>query len=97
METTCEYLYDKVMWVSTDEDKWKRRFFKWAEEYPEEVTIKRRPEENDGCLYLTCPASWLRIRPPIKRNLTDEQREAMGNRLRKARENREDEMEDDDA
>lgn len=84
LETACEYLSDKVMWVSTDEDKWKRRFLQWAEEYPEEVTIKRRPEENDGCLYLTCPASWLRIRPPIKRNMTEEQRKAIGERAKMA-------------
>ena len=95
METACEYLSDKVMWVSTDEDKWKRRFLKWAEEYPEEVTIKRRPEENDGCLYLSCPATWLRIRPPIKRNMTEEQRKANTERLRRARESWKEEREND--
>lgn len=97
METACEYLSDKVMWVSTDEDKWKRRFFKWAEEYPEEVTIKRRPEENDGCLYLTCPASWLRIRPPIKRNMTEEQIKSASERMRKAREAKGEQEDEDDS
>jgi len=97
LETACEYLSDKVMWVSTDEDKWKRRFFKWAEEYPEEVTIKRRPEENDGCLYLTCPASWLRIRPPIKRNMTEEQIKSASERMRKAREAKGEQEDEDDS
>ena len=90
-----EYLSDRVMWVSTDEDKWKRRFLKWAEEYPDEVTIKRRPEDNDGCLYCTCPASWLRARPPLKREMTEEERAMMAERLRKAREAQKQEREND--
>ena len=96
METACGYLDDKVMWVSTDEIKWKNRIEQWAQEYPEECVITVRPENNDGCMCAKMPASWFRMRPPIKRNLTDEQREAMGERLLKARENREDDMEDDE-
>ena len=95
METCCEYLSDRVMWVSTDEDKWKRRFLQWAQEYPDEVAIKRRPEENDGCLCVTCPAAWLRIRPPLKRNMTDGQRAAMADRMRKWRESLNEEREND--
>lgn len=94
METACGYLDDKVMWVRTDEMKWKNRIEQWAKEYPEECKITVRPENNDGCMCAKMPASWFRMRPPIKRNLTDEQREAMGERLRKAREK---DMEDDDA
>ena len=85
------------MWVSTDETKWKNRIEQWAKEYPEQCKITVRPENNDACMCAKMPASWFRMRPPIKRNLTDEQREEMGNRLRKARKNREDDMEDDDA
>ncbi len=97
METACEYMDDRVMRVSTDEKKWKTRFLKWAEEYPEEVEIIAKPEENDGCLYLKCPASWLRMRPPIKRNLTEEQRQAISERMRKTKSEEEerDEIEDE--
>lgn len=96
METAINYLDDRVMHVSTDEMKWKNRIEQWAKEYPEECVITVRPENNDGCMCAKMPASWFRMRPPIKRNLTDEQREEMGNRLRKARKNREDDMEDED-
>ena len=95
METSASYI-DKEMFVSTDEMKWKNRIEQWAKEYPEECVITVRPENNDGCMCAKMPASWFRMRPPIKRNLTDEQREAMGERLLKARENREDDMEDDE-
>lgn len=84
------------MWISTDEPKWKKKFLKWAEEYPDEVTVKRKAEDNDGCLYLTCPASWLRIRPPKKRNLTDEQRAEIAERLHGARNNNDDEEPEDE-
>lgn len=86
METAIEYLDDKVAWFTTDEVKWKRRLDEWALQYPDEVKIRTRPENNDGCMVANIPASWLRVRPPIKRNLTEEQRMAMSERLKKARE-----------
>ena len=85
METACGYLNDRVMWVSTDEQKWIGRLLKMAEEHPDEVTIKARPEENDGCLYLTCPAIWLKIAPPRRLNISDEERIARVNALNLAR------------
>lgn len=90
METACGYLDDRVMWVSTDERKWIDRLLKIADEHPDEVTIKARPEENDGCLYLTCPASWFKISPPLRRNLTDEQREAFSERMKLMRQMKQD-------
>ena len=85
METACGYLDDKVMWVSTDEQRMKNRLFRLAEQHPDEVTIKTRPEENDGCLCLSCPASWLKISPPRKCDLSPEQRAINAERLKKAR------------
>ena len=73
METALSYLDDKVMYISTDEMKWKNRLIKLAAERPDEITITRRPEQNDGCLCCKCPASWLKISPPIRRNYTEEQ------------------------
>ena len=95
METNAGYLDDRVMHVSTDEMKWKNRIEQWAKEYPEECKITVRPENNDGCMCAKMPASWFRMRPPIKRNLTDEQREAMADRMRKFR-TTEAETEDED-
>ena len=70
---------------------------KLAEEYPEQVKITVYPEDNDGCINAWIPAKWIRVKPPIKRNLTDEQRMAMSERLKKARDaGNEDEEEDEE-
>lgn len=81
METSCTYT-GKTMFVSTDERKLINRIMKFAKEKPEDVEVIRLPENNDGCLYCKLPASWLKITPPAKRDLSDEQRAAMAERLR---------------
>ena len=88
METAMGYLTedDGRAWFSSDEKKWKNRIMKLAEEYPEQVKITVYPEDNDGCINAWIPAKWIRVKPPVKRNLTDEQRMAMSERLKKARE-----------
>lgn len=85
METACEYLDDKVMWVSSDQQKIINRIRKLAEAYPDDVTIKRHPETNDGCIYATMPAEWLKLSPPLKREMSDEQKAELAERLKKAR------------
>ena len=90
METACNYLNDKVMYVSTDERKWINRLLKIAEEHPDEVAIINRPEENDGCLCLKCPASYLKISPPLRREMTDEQRVALSERMKLMRKTKQD-------
>jgi hypothetical protein len=86
METCCEYLDDKVMWVSSDQQKIINRVRKLAETYPDSVAIKRQPEQNDGCIYATMPADWLKLNPPRKIELTDERKAELSERLRTARE-----------
>ena len=86
METCCEYLDDKVMWVSSDQQKIINRVRKLAETYPDSVTIKRQPEQNNGCIYATMPAEWLKLNPPRKIELTDERKAELSERLRTARE-----------
>lgn len=81
IETSCSYT-DETMWVSTDEKWLINRIRRLAEKNPGQVTVIKEPEENDGCLYCKLPAKWLQIRPPQKRELTDEQRAAMAARLR---------------
>jgi hypothetical protein len=99
METAMGYLTEDEgrAWFSSDEKKWKNRIMKLAEEYPEQVKITVYPEDNDGCINAWIPAKWIRVKPPVKRNLTDEQRMAMSERLKKAREaGNEDEEEDEE-
>ena len=75
---------DDLAWISSDEQKWKTRLMKLAVKHPEKVTIRKRPEENDGCIYLTLPRDWIRVKPP--RELSEEQKAAVAERLMKARE-----------
>lgn len=98
METAMGYLTEDEgrAWFSSDEKKWKKRIMKLAEEYPEQVKITVYPEDNDGCINAWIPAKWIRVKPPVKRNLTDEQRMAMSERLKKAREAGNDDEEDEE-
>lgn len=83
METALNYLDDKVMFISTDEQKMKSRLMKLAAEHPQECVITVRPENNDGCMNAKLPAGWLRIYPPQKREYTEEQKEALRERAQK--------------
>ena len=85
METACGYLDDKVMWISTDEKRMINRLIKLAASRPDESCIVRRPEENGGCLYMKCPANWLKIKPPVRRNMSDEQRIELSERMKSMR------------
>ena len=68
-------------WFSSDERRWITRVRKLAAQYPDDVIIRRDPEHNDGCIDATLPASWLQIKPPVKQNLTQEQREELSRRM----------------
>lgn len=84
MDTGCAYT-DNNMYVSTDERWLINRLLKFAEQKPDNVTILKRPEENDGCLYCIVPSNWLKITPPAKRDLTEEQKQALSERMANAR------------
>ena len=81
METSCTYT-DTTMYVSSDQLRVINRIRKLAEQHPDEVTILRQPEQNDGCIYATMPSAWFKISPPIKREMTEEQRQAAAERMR---------------
>ena len=85
METCCEYT-EKTLFVSSDHQKWINRIRKLSEQYPDDVTIKNRPEENDGCICATMPSEWLRISPPRKVEMSEERKAELSERLRIARE-----------
>ena len=57
------------------------RMMKQIAEHPDETEIIKRPEENDGCLYCKVPSTWLKIAPPVKREMSDEQKAAASQRM----------------
>ena len=65
METCFNYTGDE-MYVSSDERKIINKILKIYKENQKDMTILAYPEENDGCIYVKMPASWLRIKPPTK-------------------------------
>ncbi len=69
---------DTVISLSITQERIRNRLVKLAAENPEEVGITRN---RDGSIFAHVPLSWLWIRPPVKRNLTDEQRERQRERL----------------
>ena len=84
-ETVFEHLDGKdTFTVSTDERTWKNRLAKLAEQNPAEVECVA--VNRDGSVMYHVPASWVRLRPPVKRNLTEEQRAALSERLKTMRE-----------
>ena len=97
METSCTYTDKDRMYLSTDERRLITRILRVYEKHPDDVTIIKRPEENDGCLYCIVPPSWLKITPPVKRELTEEQRKASSERMAYMREKKALMGRDDDA
>ena len=84
-ETVLEHLDgNPTFTVSTDERTWKNRLVKLAEQNPAEVECVA--VNRDGSVMYHVPASWVRLRPPVKRNLTEEQRAALSERLKTMRE-----------
>ena len=79
-ETVFEHLDGNNTWtVSTDERVWKNRLSKLAEQHPDEVECVA--VNRDGSVMCHVPASWLRLRPPVKRNMTEEEKQAARDRL----------------
>ena len=97
METSCTYTDKERMYLSTDERRLITRILRFYEKHPDDVTIIKRPEENDGCLYCIVPPSWLKITPPVKRGLREEQRRASCERMAYMREKKALMGRDDDA
>ena len=69
---TCFNWTDSTAYMSSDERKWITKVRTLQEERPDEVTIIREPENNDGCIYAKFPAEWVRVRP--KRVLSEGER-----------------------
>lgn len=86
METCFNYTEKEHGFFSSDERRYITKIHKLAEKYPEQVRIIAEPENNDGCIYCELPTSWLKIQPPRKLDLTDEQRKELSVRMAKMQE-----------
>ena len=81
-ENMIEFLdNDKKATVTLHDMRLKNRVLKLAEEYPDEVTIKAMPERNHGYLVAHVPKKWVKINPPIKREMTEEQKDVLRERV----------------
>ena len=85
VETSIERVQgDDYCLVYTGERKFINQLNKLAQNYPE---VDIRHINEDGSIVAHVPFSWFRfVKPPSKRNFTDEQRQAMSERMKKARE-----------
>ena len=85
VETSVERVQgDDYCCVYTGERKFINRLNELAKSYPE-VSIRRVNE--DGSVLARVPFSWFRfVKPPARRNYTEDQKQAASERLKKARE-----------
>ena len=85
-ETCVEYLdVDNHATFCSSEKKWINKIIKLHAAHPDEVEILYMPEDNYGVILAHIPKTWLKVSPPKKMNLTDEQRAAAAERMRQAR------------
>ena len=87
VETSIERVSgDTYCLVYTGERKFINQLNQLAKDYPE---VDIRCVNEDGSMLVRVPFSWFRfVKPPTRRNYTEEQRKAMGERMKKARENK---------
>ena len=83
-ETSIEYVTeDGFASFYSDEPKYVRYIRKLVEDYPEEVKIVQDNQWGVGC---RVPIKWIKPpKPPAKRQMSDEQRKAAGERLKRGR------------
>lgn len=88
METSIDRVQgDNYCIVFTGEKKFINQLKEFSKLYPNDVKIQY--ENNDGSIEVKVPYNWFRfIKPPTKRNYTEEQRKAMSERMKRTRENK---------
>lgn len=85
-ETVFEHLDGNKTWtISTDERTWKNRLCKLAEDHPDEVECVA--VNRDGSVMFHIPASWVKVKPPRKVEMTEERRQELADRMRSLRGN----------
>lgn len=83
-ETTIERIQgDSYCLVDTGEIKFINKLLTMSKEYPNDVIIKHKDDDH---ILAHVPFDWFRfVKPPAKRNMTEEQRKAAGERMKNAR------------
>ena len=83
-ETASDYVVGTgYMTFCSNEDKWKRKMRKDAEQFPDEVIITHEPVDSEDCMIIHCPANWfVGYRRPNKKNFTEEQKKQMSERAK---------------
>lgn len=85
-ETAWDWYSDeKIATMCSSEASWIKKLTALAEQYPEDVVIRKTPEDNGGVILVSLPKKWFKIKPPTKRTLTDEQRAALSERIKRIR------------
>jgi hypothetical protein len=88
-ETIYEHLDGNDTFTVTAAERWSIGMIRrLAEKHPNDVVIAA--ENDDGSLVAHIPSSWMRISPKRTRDLTDEQRQVLSERMLKARAARKD-------
>lgn len=75
MDTCFNYSGSGHMYMSSDERRWIDLVHQLALDYPDECIIVKEPEHNHGYIYCKFPQKWLRVKPPKRLTITDEERE----------------------
>lgn len=90
-ETTTNAMADeKTFTIYSSESKWIKKIKKLAQEYPDDVKISRIDydeidKNKEYSIEANISKKFLKINPPRKSNMTDEQKAALAARLRKSR------------
>lgn len=82
METTFSYTGGDMAFFSSDEKKWINRIRRLKQQFPDDVEILAQPENNDGCIYAKLPKESMKINLISHRELSDEERAVLAERLR---------------
>lgn len=79
IETCFNYCETDKAFFSSNERKWITKIRKLKAKHPDQVTILKEPEDNDGTIYVRLPPSALQVRIclPSGRALTEEHRQRM--------------------
>ena len=81
METCFNFTNDEYGFFSSDKKRWINKIHQFKQEHPDEVEILAEPENNDGCIYAKLPVFVFNLRWPTKRELTEEQKQELRDRL----------------
>ena len=66
IETCFNYCSREAGYFSSNEQRWITRILRLEKQFPELVTVLKKPEENDGVIYARLPVTFLRLQGPAK-------------------------------